>query len=216
MTSKCYHPLFFCGVRLAQLDITGVPDPGPKNLYVSDQQIELQVTTVVKEGVSLEQTNGCDDICLTYEKPDQLKGLTFTLTMCDADPEFAKLLLGGTLLTAAGTTIGFAAPRVGAPGNPGGVSLEGWAQNITGGDIDDEYPYVRWVFPKTRWAPGDRTLSNALNNTVFTGKGYENDNFYDGPANDWEWPDDAGALYSYAGDISVPAATCGAQALVAS
>lgn len=214
MASNCYHLLSLCRIRVARLESNGVPDPGAGNLYVSDAAINLVVGLEISEGTDHEQKNGCGDICFAFTERDKIKGLNLEIQLCDADPEMAELLTGGELLTSGGETVGYALPPVGEVGNEFGVSIEAWTKNIDGSTLDANYPYVRWVFPKTFWTFADKTLEDAPIVQAFTGKGEENVNWFDGPANDWDYTSDR--LFQYAGDVALPAATCGATALAVS
>lgn len=212
----CVHTLQFCRIRLARLDSNGVPSPGADNLYVSDQQISLAVTLNELAGVDFTQPTGCGEIAYSFQEPGKVKNLDLVLNLATADPELVQLLIGGDLITSGGEVIGFALPAVGTTGNINGTSIEAWTKNITGSDVDPSYPYIRFVFPKTRWTPDAKTLDNNPINHQFKGVGYENPNWYDGPNNDWPDTDTSYRLYSYAGDTSLPTPFCGTQALAAS
>lgn len=211
MATVCLKTLQLCRLRIARLEPNGVPDPGAGNLYVTDQQISLTLGLEISEGDDFEQKTGCGDICFSYKDRDRVKGLNLQLSLCTADPELTELLIGGDLITDGGDTIGYALPEVGTTGNPYGVSLEAWTKNISGSSLDPDYPYVRWVMGKTFWTPSDKTFENGPIVHNFTGKGEENVNFHDGPANDWPYTSDR--LYQYAVDTALPTAQCGAQVL---
>lgn len=214
MATNCFKTLSLCRLRIARLDASGVPEPGAKNLYVTDSQISLTLGLEISEGDDFEVKNGCGDICFSFKDRDQIKGLNLELAVCTADPELTELLTGGDLLTSGGDTVGYALGSVGSVGNENGVSVEAWTKNISGSSLDADYPYVRWVFPKTFWTHSDRTFENGPITHSYTGEGQENVNWFDGPANDWDYTSDR--LFQYAGDTTLPTAACGAQTLVAS
>jgi hypothetical protein len=216
--AQCFKLLRFVRTRFAQLDAAGRPASGSKNLYVTNSNVSLAIGYNNEAGDDFTQKNGSGDVCYAFLDPDKYKNLTFGLVFCDHDPEAQVLLIGGTRLSLAGETVGAALPRVGTAGNEAGVSMEGWTLNIEGSGINPDYQYVRHVFGKSRWAPSDKSLENGPIVNAFTGVGYENENFLDGPANDWNWPgeDEAGSLYAWAGDTDLPDSVCGAQELVAS
>lgn len=214
MATVCFKTLQLCAIRLARLEANGVPDPGAGNLYVSDQMISLTVGVEISEGDDFEQKNGCGAICFSFKDRDQITGLNLQLSLCTAEPEITELLIGGDLLLDGADTRGFALPAVGTIGNELGVSLEAWTKNISGSTLDADFPYVRWVFPKTFWTLADKTFENGPIVHNFTGKGEENVNWFDGPANDWSY--DSDRLLQYAADTSLPTASCGAQSLAVS
>lgn len=211
MASNCFHTMQLCRLRVARLEPNGVPDPGTGNLYITDAQISLTLGLDVSEGDEFEVKNGCGDICFAFTDVDRIKGLNLELALCSADPELFELLTGGDRLTSGSETVGYALPEVGSAGNENGCSIEAWTKNITGSDLDPDFPYVRWVFPKTRWTFADKTFENGPITHSFTGQGYENSNWHDGPANDWDYT--SNRLFQFAGDISLPTAACGAQTL---
>lgn len=211
MASNCFHLLSLCRIRVARLEPNGVPDPGAGNLYVSDAQISLTLGLEISEGDDFEQKNGCGDICFAFKDRDKIKGLNLELSLCDADPQMAELLTGGTVFTSGSEAVGYALPPVGDVGNEFGVSVEAWTKNISGSTLDADYPYVRWVMPKTFWTFSDKTFENGPIVQAFTGKGEENANWHDGPANDWDFT--STSLFQYAGDTSLPTAQCGSQTL---
>lgn len=214
MPTNCFHTMQLCRLRVARLEANGVPDPGDKNLYVTDAQISLTLGLDITEGDEFEVKNGCGDVCFAFADVDRIKGLNLEIELCMADPELFVLLTGGDLLTVGAETVGYALPPVGETGSEAGCSLEAWTKNITGSDLDADYPYIRWVFPKTRWTFADKTFENGPITHSFTGKGYENSNWHDGPANDWDYTSDR--LFQYAGDTALPAPVCGAQTLLVS
>jgi hypothetical protein len=200
--------------RVGKLAANGHPLAGAKNLYVSDAIISLTMAVELKAGQDFEQNNGCGNLCFAFKERDQIKGLDMQVSFCHADPELAQLLSGGDLITDGGDTIGYAAPEVGTVPNPDGVSLEVWTKNIDGSALDNDFPYVRWVFGRTFWTPDSRTFAEGPIVHPYTGNAEENDNFGDGPANDWPWTSDR--LWQYAGDTVLPSSECGASELVAS
>lgn len=214
----CTGSVQVCRLRIARLETDGSPDPGPGNLYVTDQMITLTVGVEITEGDDFEQKSGCGSICITFKDCDRIKRLTLTLSLCTPEPELSQLLVDGSelLLDAQGNTRGLKYPAVADPDCPTGVSVEAWSKNIVGGTLHPDFPYIRWVFPKTFWQFGEKTLENAPMIHNFTGFGEENANWFDGPANDWDYDSDRIAQYAFDEDSNFPAATCGSTTLVAS
>lgn len=218
-TDPCGGSVQACFMRVAALGADGVPAPGASNLYVSDALVKLSFTPELKAGSDFELISGCGAVCVQYKDCDRIKRLTFDLEICSPDPELTQMLVGGALLTQDSITRGFAFPAAGQETCPNGVSIEAWSKNIDGsGNQDADWPWWRWVFPRTFWQLGARELANSIMTNPLTGFGTENDNFYNGPANDI--PADFLAYSNRVGfyftDHSVPVASCGAQALSAS
>lgn len=213
MAANCYRLLRFLRTRFAQLDTDGTFLAGSENLYITDTNISLAIGYNNEAGDDFTQKNGGGGICYSLLEPDKFKNLTFALSFCDHDPEGQKLLIGGTLITDGGDTIGVSLPRVGTAGNEDGVSMEGWTYNITGSGIDPSFPYVKHIFGKTRWAPADKTLENNPIVNDFTGVGYENTMYFDGPADEDPFltEDQWGTLYAWYGTNDIPDPACGTQ-----
>lgn len=214
MASRCFKLLRFLRVRVEQLAADGSPVAGAGNLFVADTQVSLAIGYNNRAGDDFEQINGAGDICFAFLEPDQYKNLTLSLVMCDHNPEFMELLLGGDLISDGGVNIGYALPEVGTAGNENGVALTGWTHNISGSGVDSEYQYVKHLFPKTAWTPADKTFENNPITNAFTGVGYENAQYFDGGQNDWSGVSDR--LWQFQGTNSIPDASCNAGSLLAS
>lgn len=215
MADDCLPQVQACAIRVAVLDTNGVPLPGDGNLYVSDALTTLTINPEVKEGSEIEEENACGNVCVSYQGDPSLKWATIELELCTADPYLEALLGSGTVLDLGpDTPAGFAFPKIG-PMRSNGVSIELWAKRINNGDVDPDYPYAHWAFPKiTQLRPGSREFGNSAQKPSFTGRALENVNWFDGPANDFDGPSDRVAQWIPA--TSIPAAACGTQALVAS
>lgn len=214
MSSRCFKLLRFFRVRIEQLAADGSPVAGAGNMFVADTQVSLALGYTSKAGDDFESINGDGDICYGFLEPDKYKNITLALVMCDHNPEFMELMLGGELISSGGVNIGYGLPEVGTAGNENGVALTGWTRNITGTGIDSEYAYVKHLFGKTAWTPADKTFENGPISNAFNGVGYENPEYYDGGQNDWAGVSDR--LWQFQGTNSVPDASCNASSLLAS
>lgn len=212
--TRCPHMLQFCRMRVAALNADGSPKAGTGNLFVTNQQISLAITENLEAGADQSQKTGCDEIAYSYKSRDKVKNLGFTLSLATASAELTQLLSGGDLLMTGDDIMGYAAPAVGTVGNEDGCSIEGWVKNIDGDSLDDNWPYIRFLFPKTFWTPADKTLENNPIPNNFTGEGQENQNWLDGPANDWVWT--SNRLWQWTYDTDLPDASCVATELIAS
>lgn len=211
---ECAGSVHALRLRIARLEANGVPDPGPDNLYVTDALVRISNSPVVVEGDDFEQKNGGGIVCVSYKSPDTIKRVDLTMQICTPDPRIHEMLCGGEVLIEGGEVVGWAYPEVGVDPNPNGVSIEAWSRAIIGGTQASTRPYWRHVFPRTKWRPSDRTLANEVMVPEFAGFSEQNDNWFDGPANDW--PHTSDRVYQYARDDVLPASQCGAQTLAAS
>lgn len=217
MATVDLHSLQVCRMRLARLESDGTPDAGTGNLAVTDQLITMTVGVELSEGDDFEQKNGCGAVCLTYKDCDRVKRLTLSMDLCTAEPQITELVIGaGDVLTnGSGDAVGYAYPEVGSSDCPLGVSTEIWTKNISDGTVDPVLPWIWWVAPKTFWQFGDKTFENNPMVHSFTGFGQQNENWGNGPGNDWDYI--SNRIFQYAASADdPPAAVAGTQTLVAS
>jgi hypothetical protein len=206
--------------RIAKLDTNGVPTPGASNSYVSSGVVSLLVSPQYKDGTHIEQENGEGVLCVSYDGPDSLLRVDFTLTICTPDPYALDLLVEGSKLVASagqgagGATAdadrpyGWAMPAIGTL-TLERLSLELWTKRIDpGGDLDPEYPYAWHVLPLTmRRRTTDTTLANGAVVPVVTGKAYTNNNWFDGPHEDYPGTSDRPYQWIPCKESEVPAAS---------
>lgn len=214
MPQECAGSVHAIRLRVARLTAAGEPSPGANNLYVTDSLVRLNMTPVVVEGDDFEQKNGSGIVCVSYKAPDTIKRLDGTVQICTPDPRIHEMLAGGEVIMDGADVIGYAYPEVGVDPNPNGVSLEAWSRAVVDGAQANDRPWWRWVLPRTKWTPSDRTLENAVQVPEFSGFSEQNDGWLDGPANDW--PYTSNRVLQFARDDDVPASECGAQTLIAS
>lgn len=207
--------LQFVRLRVARLSASGTTPAGAGLAYVSNQMIRLGISPVYDDGEEITERTGAGELCLEYSAPDNLRRLNVTLELCVPDPEFAQMLVGGDLLlNVDGETIGMASPAVG-PVDENGVSIEGWTRAILKNVVPPANPYWRFVLPKVnQWRVGDRELNSGRLPTLFTGKGFENPNFGNGPFNDYTALH-SDRVWSMIRDSALPAAAAGAIAIPA-
>lgn len=215
MANDCLPHVQACRIRVARLEADGVPLPGANNLYVSDALVSLAFAWQVESGDEITEKNACGDVKVNYRGDDQLRRGNVTIRIVTPDPQLSELLSGGSVLTA-GDRVGYAAPSLGAV-NSDAISIELWAKRIRDGRLDATYPYAWWVYP---WIdhlrPDDHEHNNGNLPMQFVGEAYENDNWLDGPLNNW--PGTSTQVYQWLPALAseVPAAACGYQTLVAS
>lgn len=212
--NDCLPQVQACALRVAVLEGNGVPSPGANNLYVTDSFTQLQLTPVYEDGEEITQKNACGTVAVNYKGDDSFKRCDIEVTIVQQDPYLSAMLGDGSVLTSGGLH-GYAFPAIGALTNPG-VSIEVWAKRIDNGDLHAEYPYARWVLPKVKnLRLGQRTFSNGAQLPVFQGQALENENWHDGPTNDW--PVASTRVAQWFPVSTLPDTTvCGPQTLAAS
>lgn len=211
--NDCLPQVMACRLRVCKLDSNGVPSPGANKLYVTDAFASLTATPVYVDADEIEEKNGCGEVAINYKGDDSFKRLDVELQIHTHDPYLAEMLGLGTVLTSGGVN-GYAVPPIGAlTGN--GVSVEVWAKRIDSGALHAEYPYAWWVLPKVQnLRHGTKTFNNGAHIQTFTGQAVENENWYDGPLNNWPVASDR-ALQWFP-TASMPAVVCGPQTVTAS
>lgn len=209
----CLGQLHACRMRLANLEPNGVPKPGADNLYVTDALVRMATTPVYTEGEEITVQNACGENCMDYKGDDNFRRVDVVIEICTQDPVLSAMLSQGVVL-ADGDARGYAAPPLGVQsGN--GISVELWTKRINDGDLDPDFPYAWWAFPKIKGLrPGEKAFEKGPVANIFNGRGLENPNWFDGPLNDW--PATSDRVYQWIETDTLPDASCGAQVLVAS
>lgn len=211
MPNDCARHVFVCAMRVARLEANGVPDPGANNLYVTDSLATLTVTPVISEGEEVEVKNACGEVCVNVKDCDRLKRLDLSLGLCYPDPQLLELLTGGVVLTS-GNAVGYGMPPLGQAACPNGVSVEVWAKRYdVAGAPDADFPYEHYALPRTYWQHGAKTFENGPIQIELNGFATENDNWFNGPANDWPVASDR--VMQSLPKASVPTASCGYQTI---
>jgi hypothetical protein len=210
----CRPQVQACAIRVARLDPTGVPQPGAENLYVSDALVSLAFAAVFTDGDEIKDKTACGSVGVNFKGDDSFDRGDVTITIITPDPFLSALLSGGDVLDVVGLPAGFAAPPIG-PITGNGVSIELWAKRVDDGDLDADFPYAHWAYPKIKnLRIGDHTHANASLQPVFTGRALENPNWFDGPVGDWDAASDR--VYQWLPSATIPTPSCAYQALVAS
>jgi hypothetical protein len=201
-------------IRVTRLQADGTLLIGASASYVTKSMISVSMTPEYEDGDEFVQKNAAGEVCVTFKAPDTLKRVTMEIAICNPDPEFTEMVAGGTLLSAGGQSVGWAAPVTGANANPNGVAVEVWSRAIVNGAPAGTNPYWHWVFPRvTLRQSGDRTIENDILATAFEGYSLGNAGFGDGPAAP-VWPFTSDRAYAYARTTSIPTGV-GYQAVAA-
>lgn len=201
--------------RITKLDTNGVPTPGANNVYVTSALITLTTTPVYVDGQDFQELNGEGVVCVNFQGPDTFRRIDWEITVCTPDAYLLEMLSTGTTLID-GDAIGFAYPALGQMSTTEAISIEVWTKRIDEGVLDTEFPYAWWVLPKsTSMRIGAKTFGNNAILPVVSGKAFENDNWYDGPTNDWPVASDKVLQYIPCTLADVPAITAPAYGTVA-
>jgi hypothetical protein len=183
--------VFALGGRFVRLGTNGAPLVGPDNAYVTDNLVRLDFTMLYRDGDTKERTNGTGRACLYYEAPTTVKGLTINaLELCYPDPELEEFLQGGDVLVDADSDpVGYAAPEVGAEaGGIGGIGVELWSSAVHDDGVDDDDPYMRWLYPRLKVREtGTRSVGPDPMAISYEGTGRQNPNYGRGPFSDWPY-----------------------------
>jgi hypothetical protein len=91
-------------LRVTKIDASGAPLVGLNNAFVTNAFMSQSFTPEYTEGEEIEEKAADGSVCVYYQMPDVLKRVTFELAICSPDPELYEMLVGGTILSAAGTS----------------------------------------------------------------------------------------------------------------
>lgn len=227
-------------IRVTGLGSDGAPVVGTDcDVYLSGGFISFQFTPAYSDGDEIEIKNASGETCVYYKLPDTLKNVGLSLSICDPDPVLTKMLVGGEVLTASGTSafapagtdpsdlvaVGYASEMAGSQATPDGVAVEVWADAIIGGKSASRAPYWHYLFPYAQFKlDGDRVVENGNLATAFAGTGSGNDAFGSGPnmdltgvspspatgAFDWKFPAYTDRPFLYARTMAAPIGLKGA------
>lgn len=204
-----------CIMRVAVLAADGSTPSGASNLYVTDTLVELTLEPEVRAGDAFEVPNACGDLAIDFKDDDRIRWWNATLKICEPNAELSALLASGfEALEDGGDTIGGKFPPLGRVTPSNGVSIELWSIRLAddGQTKDGTYGYYQWALPRTRgWRPTTRAFTNGAIENEFVGRVFTNDNWGNGPANDWDVvTTDSPILYVVSNTI--PDSACGVQA----
>ena len=202
-----------CAIRVTELDETGAPDVDAEGMYVSDALVSMGFTTEITEGDDIDIPNACGE-SIVVQGDDLPTSVSIELQIREPDPKLVEKLGGGEVLDNAGAE-GYAAPRLNQIAKPNGVSIELWTKRyLPTGQPDTTNPYNWWVFPLVRLNINDATFENGPFQPTFNGTAFENENWLDGPTNDW--PVTSTSAFQFIPTADIPTPSCEYVATVAS
>lgn len=210
MAAVCDSAIHLCFVRVTRLDSVGNPTAGPNNVYITDKPMLLTVTPDILAGEVKDLKGGCDQLIATYRGQDILKRFNLELHLGVMEPGLEEMLTGGSAILGSGSEpIGVQFPAPCGTQQPF-VAVEAW-QDLW--DCDHQpstpYPYLRWVFPASRWHRAPVTLQNDFTQPQFTGFTVGNPNWGEGIYADVPEAVDPDGAWFY--DTVIPTAACGYQ-----
>lgn len=196
-------------IRLTKLTGSGALVTGPSASYVTKKFVSLGFTPEYETGDEFTTKAADGSVCATWKSPDTLKRVTLSIALCDPDPEFTEMISGGGLLSAGGSSVGWASPKVGIDATPNGVAIEVWSYANVGGRAAATNPYWHWIFPYAQMhAAGERAIQNDMMAQSFEGWAVGNLGFGDGPAApQWAFPSQTDSPVAYARTATIPAGT---------
>jgi hypothetical protein len=191
-------------LRVSRLNSDGTIASGASASYVSKKFVSIGFTPELESGDELNIKAADGTIGATWKSPDTIKRFTVALTLVDPDPELTEMLTGGTIFTAGGKSVGWAAPLPGVNPTPNGCAIEVWSYANINGRPSTTNPYWRHVLPQVVLRPnGERLVGNNLMGVQFSGYSVGNANFGTGPgAPTWPFTSDSG--WAYARDTAIP------------
>lgn len=108
--------LFALGLRVCKLDPTGAPIAGAQSCYKTDALVTIGLGLNYNEGETISQRRGDGTVCLGYQTPSTLASAAVeNLQVCDPDPILVQFLIGGVIISDAGTSEVQTATITGAP-----------------------------------------------------------------------------------------------------
>lgn len=190
-------------IRVTSLNADGTKLVGASASYVTKAFVQFSITPEIESGTDVVQKGADGQSCVTYKTADTLKRVNLKVALCDPDPEFTAIISGGTLLSATGATMGWAAPMTGVDPTPNGVAIEVWSRAIQNGKNATTNPYWHWIVPfAVMRQTGDRVIQEGLLATEFSGWGTGNAPFVSPAAPLWPYVTDR--AYAYARSATVP------------
>lgn len=220
MEPHCYSSIEICRLRVAKLTTAGAPDDGASNGYVTDRLIQGDLGLEIEEGLDVSLSNGCGDVCASIKRGDKIKRANLSLELCVLDAELLSLLVGGTLFTDTGDTIGMQFTDI-DDATPAPVCVELWTtawdsdQQATPAALSNAASWFHWVLPKAQFQVTSLPMrGDEFMRVSVEGFSSGNSNItINGPFNDWPAEiANAGGITKPLGfflDSALPDAECG-------
>lgn len=202
----CVPHVSLCALRVTSLNLNGSTVIGASTSYVTDSMVKVTRKPVYEAGDELKEKNGCGAVYVDYLSPGSKVRDDLDFDFLTTDPNLLSLFIQqGSVLTS-GQAIGFAAPPIGQVS--GQVSIELWTKRVKGGAVDPDFPYAHHLFPYVQnLQEGQHDFSSSIGHLLLTGSAVENQNWFDGPANDWPAVG-SNRTYQWIPATTLPTANC--------
>lgn len=218
MTAICPSSILACGMRVTLLDSLGNVAPSPNNSYVSNKLVALQTTPDTFAPTEAQQVSGCNCLVASAKFPELLKRFNLQITKGALEPALESMMVGATVVLSGPDPIGewWQNNSICGQGTPPYVALEVWSQAYEGNGQSATFPYVHWIWPKTRWIQGQSTLDVNFKQDILTGFSDPNGLWGTGPYED-DPGENIGPMggYWFTSDPP-PTAFCGYESVVPS
>lgn len=229
MPTKCYSQVRGSVIRVTRLDACGNPVPGDSAVAVSKRISTVTIDVETEEGTDIRERNFGDELCIVDDSNTAIIGYTAEIAFCGVDPDLISLFTGQTPVeNAAGDVVGFDADGD-VDLDSFGFSLEIWSRIAgTACDASGNRPWGYTVFPflKGGYLGGFTYENGPVQFTVSGARTRVGNGWGVGPFDvDRDETGDPTPLNTPLGEnthfrnmlvtLDPPAATCGAEALVA-
>lgn len=178
-------------IRIARLAANGTPD---FNNATGGFMLCGGVSTFahefdIQDGADMYVEDAAGNPCVIRKKPDKLKRVTFTLTLCRDDYRLSEILCSPQVATIPdGAVIAGRAFKTaqgcGSIVAYNGVSIELWSEQWDCNDALAAKPYMRTVLARAYVVPSGFTRENGVSMPVYKGFSVPNANYGDGPFGD--------------------------------
>lgn len=182
----CYQSLDICAVRASVLGSDGSKTGAATNGSAYNlSPLTLSRSPIVSTGETLEQRDGCGDICVSIQDADVTTGEDLTLELCQLDLELISILTGAEVLfDGSGEVIGIDAPDPSATAPI--IEFNAWSKAYNGSSpVASPRTYWHWAWPYTQWNIGDWTIERGILTVTVTGRASGNANIGSGSFNDF-------------------------------
>lgn len=214
----CGQIIQACAIRATLLDDEGDVHAGSNNSIVSNNLISIVATPNIEEGSDRVLKSGCDCIIATAKFPNLLKRFDFEINIGALEPAMISLMTGAPIRLDASVVpvpVGYDFPVQVSCTNtpPPKVALEIWTDNWESDHQSPTLPWLKWVWPGTRWNIGPSTLNNDFSPLVLNGFSFGNTRWGHGPYLDapLQVIGQLGSVFQSA--AALPAASCGYQTI---
>lgn len=185
---KCLPQMNVCAVRACKLNLDGTTTIGATSMYATPAVVSLGWTPVFDPGAEVKEKDGCGATFVDVLADPTLTRYDIDADFWSTDPNLLDIIVpdGDVLVRPGSGAVGFAYP---APGVVSGqFSLEFWAKLIKDNKQDPDFPWAWWAIPYINHVQLQKRDVNgtAVSHTVIKAESYVNENWFNGPGDDWD------------------------------